>query len=262
MAAQGGKDVSARTGVGPGAKGDRLGRFAAAADSSPDPAAARPCVRPPDGRGSRLTRAQRYTMFPILAASQDPALVGEKAANLARLAEVGGSAIPPYFVVATPVFDAVMVQPGPSHRGPGGGTAGQRGATPTGTGPPGAHPRGRSARGAGGDHRQFLPGVQPAPRGRGRPGQRAQLGHRRGRYRSASFAGQYTTCLNVQGAAALVRAIRRVWASTWSVQALRYRKRHWASQAPVQHGGDRSADGRCRQRRAPSIPWTRRPASR
>jgi len=41
----------------------------------------------------------------------------------------------------------------------------------------------------------------------------------------ASFAGIHTSCLNVQGDAAVEEAIRRVWLSLWSPQAVAYRER-------------------------------------
>jgi phosphohistidine swiveling domain-containing protein len=171
-------------------------------------------------------------MFPIVPASQDPALVGAKAANLARLAEFGESAIPPYFVVATPVFDAVMSSQAPA--------IGALEAEP-----PDSEALPRLAQAL---QDRILAADLPvglvATIASSYQAFSQQLGVAAARVsvrssataedgRSASFAGQYTTCLDVQGTAALVRAIRRVWASTWSVQALRYRKPHWASQAPV-----------------------------
>ncbi|WP_460695685.1 PEP/pyruvate-binding domain-containing protein [Nocardia thraciensis] len=42
----------------------------------------------------------------------------------------------------------------------------------------------------------------------------------------ASFAGQYDTFLNVRGAADVVAAVRRCWASLWSERATRYRAAH------------------------------------
>jgi pyruvate,water dikinase len=41
----------------------------------------------------------------------------------------------------------------------------------------------------------------------------------------ASFAGQLETSLNVRGAAAVLAAVRRCWASLWSARALAYRAR-------------------------------------
>jgi len=41
-----------------------------------------------------------------------------------------------------------------------------------------------------------------------------------------SFAGQQETYLNVQGAAAVLGAVQRCWASLWTARAIGYRARH------------------------------------
>ena len=51
-----------------------------------------------------------------------------------------------------------------------------------------------------------------------------------------SFAGQYSTILNIQGRDALMRAIRECWASLWNRRALSYRKKHAASNEGLAHG--------------------------
>ena len=50
----------------------------------------------------------------------------------------------------------------------------------------------------------------------------------------ASFAGQQDTYLNVVGAAAVVEAVRRCWASLWTDRAVVYRaaQRHRPAQRP------------------------------
>jgi pyruvate,water dikinase len=42
----------------------------------------------------------------------------------------------------------------------------------------------------------------------------------------ASFAGQYTSCLNVRGVAPLLRAVRTCWAGVYNHRAILYRRRH------------------------------------
>jgi pyruvate,water dikinase len=50
---------------------------------------------------------------------------------------------------------------------------------------------------------------------------------------AASFAGQYETVLGIVGSDALMAAIRRCWASLWSVRALAYRRRAGLEQGPA-----------------------------
>ncbi len=49
----------------------------------------------------------------------------------------------------------------------------------------------------------------------------------------ASFAGQQETYLNVRGAAAVLEAVRRCWASLWTARAIGYRARHNIDQGTV-----------------------------
>ena len=49
----------------------------------------------------------------------------------------------------------------------------------------------------------------------------------------AAFAGQQETFLGVSGAAALLDAVRRCWASLWSDRAVSYREQHGLAQVPV-----------------------------
>ncbi|WP_394361696.1 PEP/pyruvate-binding domain-containing protein [Amycolatopsis sp. SB7-3] len=49
----------------------------------------------------------------------------------------------------------------------------------------------------------------------------------------ASFAGQYDTFLDVQGAGEVLAAVRRCWASLWSDRATRYRAAHDTDRAPA-----------------------------
>jgi len=48
-----------------------------------------------------------------------------------------------------------------------------------------------------------------------------------------SFAGQQETYLNVQGAGAVLEAVRRCWASLWTARAIGYRQRHGIDQDAV-----------------------------
>jgi phosphohistidine swiveling domain-containing protein/phosphoglycolate phosphatase-like HAD superfamily hydrolase len=48
-----------------------------------------------------------------------------------------------------------------------------------------------------------------------------------------SFAGQQETYLNVQGAAAVLEAVKRCWASLWTARAIGYRERHDIDQGTV-----------------------------
>ena len=48
-----------------------------------------------------------------------------------------------------------------------------------------------------------------------------------------SFAGQQDTYLNVQGAAAVLEAVQRCWASLWTARAIGYRARHNINQETV-----------------------------
>lgn len=50
---------------------------------------------------------------------------------------------------------------------------------------------------------------------------------------SASFAGQQETFLNVQGEAALLKAVRECWASLWTARAMAYRARQGIDPAEV-----------------------------
>src|SRR5829696_1852114 len=49
----------------------------------------------------------------------------------------------------------------------------------------------------------------------------------------AAFAGQQETFLGVSGAAAVLDAVRRCWASLWSDRAVSYREQHGLAQVPV-----------------------------
>lgn len=165
--------------------------------------------------------------------SDDPALVGSKAANLARLAGVDGIAIPPYFVVEAPVLEAALVDLAPSIEALEAEPLGSEAISSlarrlrerilAGPFPPGVADGLASAYGAFSRSlgEQAVPvSVRSSAIAEDGPG--------------ASFAGQFITCLNVQGEAALFSALRKVWASTWSDRALDYRKRCLGGAA--QHG--------------------------
>ena len=171
-------------------------------------------------------------MLPRHSPSDDPALVGEKAANLARLAKVAGVAIPPYFVVATPVLEAALVDVAPS-------------IAALESEPLGSEAIPRLARQV---RERILAAPLPPGVADGLIDAYRAFSRRFGELAvcvsvrssataedgaDASFAGQYTSCLNVRGEAALLQSLREVWASTWSERALDYRKRRLAGPAPV-----------------------------
>ncbi len=51
-----------------------------------------------------------------------------------------------------------------------------------------------------------------------------------------SFAGQYESFLNIQGEEALIRSIRKCWASLWNDRALTYRIKQGISNEDIAHG--------------------------
>jgi len=51
-----------------------------------------------------------------------------------------------------------------------------------------------------------------------------------------SFAGQYSTFLNVQGKEELLKAVKECWASLWNYRALSYRVRQGIPNDGLAHG--------------------------
>jgi phosphohistidine swiveling domain-containing protein len=157
--------------------------------------------------------------------SSDESLVGAKAAKLALLSSVAGIAIPPYFVVATAAFQWIMdcredrirqLDRLPSSREVLAGIAQQiREDIIAGDVPAELEEAICSA------YHEFS---QRLGEGLALVSVRSSATAEDGI--SASFAGQYATFLNVRGEAELLQAIRQVWASTYSVQAICYRKDH------------------------------------
>ncbi|TVS09555.1 MAG: hypothetical protein EA424_26885 [Planctomycetaceae bacterium] len=52
----------------------------------------------------------------------------------------------------------------------------------------------------------------------------------------ASFAGQYSSFLNVRGEAELMKAVRECWASLWNDRAVTYRRKHGIGNRDLAHG--------------------------
>ena len=52
----------------------------------------------------------------------------------------------------------------------------------------------------------------------------------------ASFAGQYSSFLNVRGEAELLKAVRECWASLWNERAVTYRRKHGIGNGDLAHG--------------------------
>ncbi len=52
----------------------------------------------------------------------------------------------------------------------------------------------------------------------------------------ASFAGQYSSFLNVRGEAELLKAVRECWASLWNERAVSYRRKHGIGNRDLAHG--------------------------
>ncbi len=157
--------------------------------------------------------------------SSDEALVGAKAAKLALLNTIGGINVPPFFVITTDAFNHVI---GSSHsriRRLDGLTADSQEIQAIAQEIQGdllsrdiSESLTDSVCSAYHEFSQLLGAHDTIVSVRSSA--TAEDGT------MASFAGQYTTCLNVQGTVELLKAIQRVWASTYSAQAISYRIKH------------------------------------
>jgi phosphoenolpyruvate synthase/pyruvate phosphate dikinase len=162
----------------------------------------------------------------IIASSSDENLVGAKAAKLSLLASVTGINIPPYFVLATDAFNCIMGRYSDKIRL-------LKGLTAESLEIPVISQEIQDDIICGGLPENLANTISSAyhefSRRLGahdalvsvRSSATAEDGTK------ASFAGQYSTCLNVQGSAELLGAIRRVWASTYSTQVISYRIKNY-----------------------------------
>lgn len=138
--------------------------------------------------------------------SGDLGLVGGKAANLGELLR-GGFAVPDGFCVTAPVYTAVARAAGLSADEPGERARSALLAAPV---PADVAAALEKAYAALGD--EVPVAVRSSATAEDLP--------------TASFAGQQETYLNVVGAAALLDAVRRCWASLWTDRAVEYRARN------------------------------------
>ncbi|HZP40941.1 MAG TPA: PEP/pyruvate-binding domain-containing protein [Candidatus Binatia bacterium] len=166
-----------------------------------------------------------------LAEAADAALVGGKAATLARLARagfpvppgfcVGTDALAPYAAAVAPAVTAALGDPPP--RDPAGARRAAAAIRTAALATPLPAPLARALAGARAALAEPRPGAALAVRSSSPAEDGAH----------ASYAGQHETVLGVRGDAALDAAVRTVWASLWAAPAILYRGRRGTAAPPA-----------------------------